>query len=358
MLSSVIRPTLLIDKAKSIANIQRMLSKAKANKATLRPHFKTHQLPEVGEWYRSFGVNGITVSSVKMADKFINAGWTDILIAFPFNIRETNYLNEIAPKASISILIESVKTAEYLKQHLQNTHNFFIKADSGYHRTGILAENTKMINEVLDAAANSEKLTFCGFVTHAGNSYSASSKTELAIAHNTSIKKMKVLKSKYIEQFPNVKISVGDTPTCSIMTDFGEVDELRPGNFVYYDVSQAVLGSCNYKDIAVAVACPVVAKHRYRNELVVYGGAVHLSKDRLIDQRGNDYFGRIVGFTQNGWTEPFEDSYVSSLSQEHGIIRLSGHYFDNFEIGDLIGILPIHSCLTADCIDDYLIINK
>ena len=61
--------------------------------------------------------------------------------------------------------------------------------------------------------------------------------------------------------------------------DCSNFDEIRPGNFAYYDVMQYHIGSCNMDNIAVAVACPVVAVHPQKNELVIYGGAIHLSKE-------------------------------------------------------------------------------
>ena len=48
----ITKPTLLIDKQKVLLNIKLMADKAKKNNVKLRPHLKTHQLPEVGEWFR------------------------------------------------------------------------------------------------------------------------------------------------------------------------------------------------------------------------------------------------------------------------------------------------------------------
>jgi len=44
------------------------------------------------------------------------------------------------------------------------------------------------------------------------------------------------LKNKFIKEYPHLLISYGDTPSCSIAENFDEVDEIRPGNFVFYDV--------------------------------------------------------------------------------------------------------------------------
>ena len=52
--------------------------------------------------------------------------------------------------------------------------------------------------------------------------------------------------------YSNLEISVGDTPSSRLVTDFGNVDELRPGNFIFYDVQQTIAGVCGIEDIAVA----------------------------------------------------------------------------------------------------------
>ncbi|MCD6346711.1 MAG: alanine racemase, partial [Bacteroidales bacterium] len=89
-------PTLLIDEEKVKRNINRMLAKARDHACTLRPHFKTHQSVEIGEWFRDKGVEKITVSSFDMALKFASAGWNDITVAFPVNILEISKINIIA----------------------------------------------------------------------------------------------------------------------------------------------------------------------------------------------------------------------------------------------------------------------
>ena len=143
----------------------------------------------------------------------------------------------------------------------------------------------------------------------------------------------------------------------SIVDDYTDIDEIRPGNFVYYDLMQYSIGSCAIKDIAVCVACPVVGKEKSRNEVFIYGGAVHLSKENIRYKDGRDYFGLIVRFDDKSWSEPLKSTFLDRISQEHGIIKTDDDSFDSFNIGDLIGILPVHSCLTANLLKgEYLII--
>lgn len=43
--------------------------------------------------------------------------------------------------------------------------------------------------------------------------------------------------------------------------------------------------------------------------------------------------------------------YIRSLSQEHGIMVVPyKENLDNYNIGDVILVLLVHSCMTADCL--------
>ena len=126
-------------------------------------------------------------------------------------------------------------------------------------------------------------------------------------------------------------ISVGDTPSCSIIDDLGDADEIRPGNFVYYDLMQYYLGSCSFDDIAVSVACPVAGIYPERDEIVIYGGAVHLSKEYA--DKGGKHFGLIVRYTEDGWSLPLPGARLISLSQKHGIIRTNQEILNTIKHG-------------------------
>ncbi|MFW6347809.1 MAG: amidophosphoribosyltransferase, partial [Cyclonatronaceae bacterium] len=114
--------------------------------------------------------------------------------------------------------------------------------------------------------------------------------------------------------------------------------------------------SCKYEDIAVALAAPIVEKEPSRNEVVVHGGGIHLSKDQLDIEGVGKLYGRVAELSETRWNPPLPlpENYVRKLSQEHGIIRLSQEAFRRVEVGGLLAILPVHSCLSADCMGGYL----
>jgi len=349
----ITEPTLLLDPEKCQANIERMVSKAKKHNLCFRPHFKTHQSLQIGKWFKNLGVTQITVSSLKMANYF-KEDWNDITVAFPANTREMEAINIIGADIHLNLLAESPETIIQLGSKATSTLGVLIKIDVGYHRTGVDPNNISYIDLLIQHIKQFPNLDFKGFLGHAGHSYSATTKAEIHEIHHDSMRIMQKLKKNYHPEFPNIYTSLGDTPTCSMMDDFEGVDEIRPGNFVFYDLSQYGIGSCSIEQIAVAMACPVVAKHVERKELVIYGGGIHFSKD--VDTMAKSklpYYGYIVDLHNGNWEITDKQSYYSKMSQEHGIIQASDECFEKYQVGDIIGVLPIHSCMTADLYGTY-----
>ncbi len=346
---NISRPSLLVDREKVKRNIRRMAQKARASGVLFRPHFKTHQSEEVGKIYFNEGIRQITVSSVSMAQTFARWGWNDITIAFPLNLREMAAVNRLASQVDLHVLVENPFTAQILAEKATVRLGVWIKIDTGYHRVGLAPDDFQGIDTVLRWLGTSRFLHFDGFLTHAGHTYHARGREQVLEIMETALQRMTLLKQKYGRQYQDLQLSYGDTPSCSLAESCGGVDEIRPGNFVYYDIMQYHLGSCMLDDIAVAIACPVVAIYPERSEMVVYGGGVHLSKEFIAGDEGFSLYGYVVALEEDGhWQAPLAGAYVRSLSQEHGVIRLPQNALEKFRPGDLVGILPVHACLAAD----------
>lgn len=348
------KPTLLLSKEIALRNIENMLQKANDHGLNFRPHFKTHQSAEIGEWFRDAGVKCIAVSSLTMANYFADAGWDDITIAFSVNIPEIEEMNELAGRINLNLLVENKEGLEALQEKLTWHTGIFIKIDTGYNRTGIEANRTPLIDELLGLIQKSPLLNFKGFLSHTGQTYQANSAHDIFSRHFDALLKMKALKARYQNEWPELIISLGDTPSCSICNNFEGVDEIRPGNFVFYDLMQYKLGACKLSDIAVRMVCPVVAVHSSRNEVVIYGGAVHFSKDSIVNIDGKLLYGRVVVSEDDKKILLDEKNYLHSLSQEHGILKINPRELKFFRPGDLIEIIPVHSCLTANLMKEYL----
>ncbi len=353
-MSGISSPTLVVDERKCRLNIERMGTKAKKSNALFRPHFKTHQSIDVGRWVQEFGIDGISVSSIDMARYFAAGGFDDITVCVPFNPREIDKANRLAANIRLNCLVDSQRVAAYLADRVTAPLGMFIEVDCGYRRTGVPSDDETTMNRIIVAMRENSNIRFMGFLTHAGHSYHTESVQEIIEIHEDTKKKMHAISDHFKRDHPGLLLSFGDTPCCSVIPDFDGMDEARPGNFVFYDMTQVALGACGPAEVAVALACGVIGKYEARGELVVHGGGVHLGKESLIDRDGRVSFGHVVELSDSGWNDPVPGAVVTSLSQEHGVISAPREFLARTQIGDIIGILPVHACITADTAGKYV----
>jgi len=347
------KPSLAVDLNRVEENIKHIVEKVTSTGLIFRPHFKTHQSHFIANIYRKYGVNKCTVSSVGMANYFAEDGWNDITIAFPTNILETDEINTLANRIQLQVLVDSVNKVKLLDDKISANISIFIEIDTGYFRSGVFFDKITEIEEIILAIEDVPQFSFAGFLSHTGNTYSQSSISEIIKLFDDSRKKIISLKNHFKTNYQNMIISMGDTPAASLASNFEGIDELRPGNFVFYDLTQYLLGSCKLNNIAVAVYCPIVAIYPDRNQIVIYGGGVHLSKEKTRWQN-KDIYGFVSIPNQQGFGRFLNGAFVESLSQEHGIIRMTSHEINRLQLGDLLAILPVHSCITVDLNNEML----
>lgn len=353
-LSELETPTLLLDEQQCRANIRQMAEKASKHRVTLNPHFKTHQSRRIGTWFRDEGIDQITVSSVRMARYFQQAGWKDITLAFPVNLRQIDPINTLAGKVNLTLFVNGPHSVHVLEQKLDYEVDVFTEIDTGYQRTGIPHDHKEEIERLIDLFRHSKMLNFKGFYTHAGHSYEATKPGQIAEIHSITLHRLNQLRKQLGIKHAHIQLSIGDTPACSTVNNFAGIQSIHPGNFVFYDLNQHRISSCSTDQIAVALASPVVSRRPERQELILHAGAIHLSKQFERFKDNSPYYGLPVSLNESGWSNPWPESYLRSVSQEHGILKCNAEKFDQYEVGDLVGILPIHSCLTCNLMGQYL----
>ncbi len=343
------RPTLLLDKLRVLRNIERMAAKAAAAGVRLRPHCKTHQSAGIAGWLREYGVDSLTVSSVDMACYFADNGWADVTIAFPVNVRELDRIRALAARITLGVLVDSDTAVHALGAALDVPVKVWIKVDTGYGRVGIPHVHPERIVSLAQSIRDHPVLEFSGILTHAGHTYHETGFEGIRRAHNESVARLLAVRAALANAgLGECIVSVGDTPGCSVCDHFEGVDEIRPGNFVFYDLMQVRLESCNPEDIAIAVACPVVGKYEERRQIAVHGGAAHLSMASLKVRTHGTVFGFLSSGSDNDLGRFDIDSPVVSLSHEHGIITVPERRLHTISIGDVVLVFPVHACLTCD----------
>jgi len=349
-------PTLLLDVDRARANIADMAESARRGGIRLRPHFKTIQSAAIGLWFREVGVTAATVSSLAMARYFADHGWDDLTLAMLVNPRAARRLSRLAERVRLGVLVDRVEVIDQLAATLAGTPaTVWIKIDTGYGRTGASWQNTGRIIDIVRRIERSETLSFGGLLTHAGHAYHVQGAEAVQEIHDQTVGRLQTVRASLVaDGLPGGELSVGDTPTCCVVADLSAVDEIRPGNFVFHDLMQLAIGSCRTDQLAVAVACPVVGVYPRRGQVVVHGGAVHLGKETLAGPDGEPVFGYLCGWRDGSFGPPRFEYPVVSLSQEHGVIAVDETFLSGTRIGDVVTVLPVHSCLTCNLYAQYI----
>ncbi|MBL4602485.1 MAG: alanine racemase [Emcibacteraceae bacterium] len=354
-------PCLIIDKNKLKTNINRMREKAKKLNVIFRPHVKTAKSIPVALLCGGDAIGPITVSTLREAEYFADAGFTDIIYAVSIIPEKLTRAKAIIDGgADLKFIIDNADIARKISEFgIKNNFIFkiLIEVDVDMHRAGLSADAPELLNvaRALHEGAGTE---LCGVLTHAGESYDCYSKAELMNAAEDERASI-TLAAQNIRSagMPCDIISCGSTPTATFANDLSGVTELRAGVFVFQDAFQAGLGCCSNDDIALSVLCTVISHKNNQDRIITDAGGVALSKDQST--RGTDFdcgYGLVADV--NG--KILDNLFVTSANQEHGIITTKdGSEFDfsAYPIGTQLRILPNHSCMTAAAYNEYNVID-
>lgn len=352
-LANLLTPTFIVDLNKTKENALFMINKAKKFNVVLRPHVKTHKTIEIAQFQTENESKPITVSTIAELLFYSKAGFENILLAIPITLEKLVYIEKsITSLDSIFFITDSLSASTEIQEWAAKKSVqvlMYIKINSGGNRAGLQPSSAKLLElaRFIDSASN---LDFVGLLTHAGQSYGFSDEVEKQKVAKTEIQSI-VDSVTYLERNGiKVKVrSIGSTPTMNQDVDLDGITEIRPGNYIWYDMFQANRGNCEIDAIACSVLTSIIGVYPERETILIDAGALALSKD--------------VGFwrqepPQFGLVKHYPDLILISLSQEHGILKANKERCEQFKVGDKLEILPNHSCLTAACFDEYVCVEN
>jgi D-serine deaminase-like pyridoxal phosphate-dependent protein len=350
-------PAFLVDRDIVTRNCDRMRAKAERSGVGFRPHVKTHKVAEIGRLQHGGATGPITVSTMAEAEHFAAAGFGDITYAVPIAPAKLDRAAALGRAIErFNILVDSQEALQAVEsfagERPGSVFDVFLKVDCGYHRAGVDPSRPESVQLAL-ALSRSSSVRFHGLLTHAGHSYNALTTDEvLAIARQETSAVAKFAATLAQAGAGELVRSIGSTPTCTHTESFTDCDEVRPGNYVFFDAFQATLGSCSLTDVAVSVLTTVVGCYPERQELIVDAAALALSKDpgpNHIDPT----FGYGLVCDLGLRPQPLK---LIALSQEHGKIDAAGDA-SCWPVGTRLRIVPNHSCLTAAMYDRYAVLS-
>lgn len=347
-------PAFVVDRTIVQRNCDRMREKAARSGVVFRPHVKTHKTMEIGRMQHGGEAGPITVSTLAEAEFFAANGFHDITYAVPLAPEKLERVAGLAARVErLNILIDSataLHSLESFNRASETVFDVFLKLDCGYHRAGVDPEAESSVALAL-AIHDSPAARYRGVLVHAGHSYHARNAAEIrSIAAEET-----ACVSAFAANVPGVDTirSIGSTPTASVVETFTGCDEVRPGNYVFFDAFQATIGSCDISDVAVSVLATVIGSYPDRGSLVIDAGALAMSKDSGPDHV-EPQFG--YGIVCDRALHPLALKLVA-LSQEHGKIVGDPREIATLPVGAQLRIIPNHSCLTAAMYDCYHVLE-
>jgi len=361
-ISQLPTPALLLDIDILQRNLRRMQDRAEKLKVALRPHIKTHKCIEIGKKQLTLGAKGITVSTFYEAERFAAAGFDDITWAFPLPPVYAIKVAELAERITFNVVIDSKEAKGHLDKVARvngKRIHVWLKIDSGNHRAGV-DPNSKLAEEITESLAESNALAFDGILTHAGHSYHAKTREGiLKVAIQERDVMLEFAGRMRAKRIPVPSISIGSTPSMTVIDNLSGIDEIRPGNYCFHDYTMVALGVCGAEDCAVTVLASVISHQPGASHFVTDAGALALSKDLGPTHLKNDM---DMGTVYENYEKKrlHAHIHVRGLSQEHG--KVVAHGIDEiegkFRVGDRVRILENHSCLTVPHFQKYYVVKQ
>lgn len=350
-LSSIPTPSLVVDLSKVRSNTEQMLIKARRSGILFRPHVKTHKTIEIALLQHGGERGPITVSTLAEAEFMAAGGFRDITYAVPIAPGKLERAADLARSIDrLNLLLDNVDTLGFVEQFggaNAVVFDVFLKVDCGSGRAGVDPRSDEAL-ALGRALATSPSVRFRGLLAHAGHSYHARTRDEIAVVAAEETAAVSLLGSRLAGFQHDLARSIGSTPTACVVERFSDCEEVRPGNYVFYDAFQASIGACQWSDCAATVVATVIGVYPGERKAILDAGALALSKDPGPDHIEPQFgFGRVCDLD----LRPLPMK-ITTLSQEHGKVVYRGA---PPQIGDRLRIIPNHSCLTAALFDRYAV---
>lgn len=340
MFEQLLTPTILIDRERLQRNIQRMQDVCDGHGVELWPHIKTHKMVEVARLQLDAGARGLVCSKIGEAEAILPSGARRIFLAHsivdPLNGPR---LRKLAGNLEELILaVTSEEQAKALDRVLVAAElrvPIMLGIDTGNGREGVRGLNNA--ERTAQFISRSEHMRLRGFYSHEGQAYGAVGEIEQVAQH---VRDALVEARQKIE--PQLPIWPGCSVTASYMATLPGVNAIRPGTYVFGDLSLAIKHHVmGWDDLAATVLSTVVDRPESGLALLDAGSKT-LSGDKTSA-------GLSASLLEG------RDIHVTRCSEEHGWV--TGGEVDQLRVGERIRLVPAHICPAINLADEVAVIS-
>lgn len=328
---SIDSPALMLYPERIEKNLQRMITMA-GGADRLRPHVKTHKLPQVVALKRAAGIRRFKASTIAEAEMTASAGGEDILLAYQpvgTNVERLAELMRRFPQTRFATLVDDARNlATIAKVAAQRgvVFELYIDLNVGMNRTGIAPGEAAA--SLYRSLCGTPSLKAGGLHAYDGHLHEPDAAV-LAKAADLAFAPVWKLRDRLrAEGLPVPRVIASGTPTFALLAQHEDV-EVGAGTTVLWDFGQEEV-------------CP---QHHFLNAAVLFTRVVSKPQpDLLCIDLGHKAVAsemphprvKLIGL---------EDAAAVTHSEEHLVVRSSRAA--DYRVGDVVYGIPFHICPTV-----------
>jgi D-serine deaminase-like pyridoxal phosphate-dependent protein len=338
-ISEIDTPAVLIDLDVLQRNLRRAQEYCASHGINLRPHIKTHKIPQIARMQVELGAVGLTCAKLGEAEVMADAGIEDLMIAYPlWGEQKLKRLLALAERCRITVVFDSTEVAEGISRAAAAAGTrigALVEIDTGTARCGLTPgpELTAVCRKVIELPG----LEFLGLMTYQG--YVRGSIPERqALMQDEGERLRGVLEDLRRDGIECRVVSGGTSPSLFFSHLADSVTENRAGTYVFNDRNMVSSEATTWNDCAMRIAVTVVS-YAVKGQMIIDGGSKTFSSDRCGAWEG---FGRVV-------EDP--ETLFRAMNEEHGFVSLNGSA-SKHAIGERLHVIPNHVCTAMNMHDE------
>lgn len=342
-------PALLIDYDLMVQNLKFMQGKAEQYKVKLRPHTKTHKMPELAKLQVEMGACGITVAKVGEAEVMAQNGLTNIFIANEIvGLSKLERLRELTRQIDIRLGVDNEYQIKQLAEVFKNEDKgieVLIELEVGENRSGVITD--EQLLHLARCIAQTPKVHLKGIFSHEGHTYKAANREECirlaAESQERTLRAANMIRGLGIELDT---VSIGATPSLMQAGISKGITEIRPGTYIFLDAGQgSALGG--FSKCAATILTTVISQPT-EERVVLDAGAKSLTSQNRS--------GGICATYGYGLVKNTEDVRLSGLFDEHGLI-CDKTFSESVQVGEKIEVIPNHICPACNLYESAYLVS-
>jgi D-serine deaminase-like pyridoxal phosphate-dependent protein len=283
------------------------------------------------------GARGLTVAKLGEAETMANAGFEDLFVANQIiGPLKVGRLLSLMERVQVKVGVDSIESAEPLG--IAGVTRgvripVMIEVDTGLGRAGVRSiEEAVSLARMLDTHAG---IWLVGLFTHEGQLYKGTGEPDREAAHNIAEVMRSTASAIRAEGIACDVVSVGSTPGAPLLAPEPEIDELRPGVYVFNDRMQ-ILNGGERSRLALSVLVTVISV-RPNGVIITDGGSKTMASDCPFADRT---YGEILDHSE---------LIFKSVSEEHGHLFCDSS--TSVKVGNKVRIIPNHACTCVNMHD-------